>query len=179
MSLHNMNTQRMVPRKDYTANRLVSGTLQLGRNTSLVLDETQLEQGQLDTTGVRNITALGNLISWQKVDYDFNYHQMEFPCNINVLIMSEGRSLLPCDCQVHLRPTVNPPNLEEYLKTVQHAQLSSQLNKYRVYLTAARSLDYSISDQMTKAVEEDFVDMRKDDPQSISAEDLHRMLVVA
>lgn len=45
--------------------------------------------------GVQNITALGNLISWQKVDYDFNYHQMEFPCNINVLIASEGRSLLP------------------------------------------------------------------------------------
>ncbi|XP_017319110.1 mini-chromosome maintenance complex-binding protein isoform X1 [Ictalurus punctatus] len=179
MSLHNMNTQRMVPRKDYAANRLVSGALQLGRNTSLVLDETQLEQGQLDTTGVRNITALGNLISWQKVDYDFNYHQMEFPCNINVLIMSEGRSLLPCDCQIHLHPTVSPPNLEEYMKTVQLAQLPSQLNKYRVYLTVARSLDYSISDQVTKAVEEDFVEMRKDDPQSISAEDLHRMLVVA
>ncbi|XP_060782067.1 mini-chromosome maintenance complex-binding protein isoform X1 [Neoarius graeffei] len=179
MSLHNMNTQCMVPRKDYTANRLVSGALQLSKNTSLVLDETQLEQGQLDTTGVRNITALGNLISWQKVDYDFNYHQMEFPCNINVLIVSEGRSLLPCDCQVQLRPTMNPPNLEEYLKSVQHAQLPSQLNKYRVYLTVARSLDYSISDQITKAVEEDFVEMRKDDPQSISAEDLHRMLVVA
>ncbi|TSK22691.1 Mini-chromosome maintenance complex-binding protein [Bagarius yarrelli] len=168
MSLHNMNTQRVVPRKDYTANRLVSGVLQLGRNTSLVLDETQLEQGQLDSTGVRNITALGNLISWQKVDYDFNYHQMEFHCNINVLVLSEGRSLLPCDCRIHLNPTVSPPNLEEYLKAVQHAQLPSQLNKYRVYLTVARSLDYSISDQMTK-----------DDPQSISAEDLHRMLVVA
>ncbi|XP_060728622.1 mini-chromosome maintenance complex-binding protein isoform X2 [Tachysurus vachellii] len=179
MSLHNMNTQRMVPRKDYTANRLVSGALQLGRNTSLVLDETHLEQGQLDTTGVRNITALGNLISWQKVDYDFNYHQMEFPCNINVLIMSEGRSLLPCDSQVQLNPTVSPPNLEEYLQAIQHAQPPSQLNKYRVYLTVARSLDYSISDQITKAVEEDFVEMRKDDPQSISAEDLHRMLVVA
>ncbi|KTF80659.1 hypothetical protein cypCar_00036069 [Cyprinus carpio] len=124
MSLHNMNNQRMVPRKDYTANRLVSGTLQLANNTSLFLDETQLEQGQLDATGVRNITALGNLITWQKVDYDFNYHQMEFSCNINVLITSEGRSLLP-------------------------------------------------------AVEEDFVEMRKDDPQSMSAEDLHRLLVVA
>ncbi|KTG44829.1 hypothetical protein cypCar_00013327 [Cyprinus carpio] len=124
MSLHNMNNQRMVPRKDYTANRLVSGTLQLASNTSLFLDETQLEQGQLDATGVRNITALGNLISWQKVDYDFNYHQMEFSCNINVLITSEGRSLLP-------------------------------------------------------AVEEDFVEMRKDDPQNMSAEDLHRLLVVA
>lgn len=43
----------MVPKKDYTANRLVSGILQLANNTSLFLDETQLEQGQLDTTGER------------------------------------------------------------------------------------------------------------------------------
>ncbi|XP_052468994.1 mini-chromosome maintenance complex-binding protein isoform X1 [Carassius gibelio] len=179
MSLHNMNNQRMVPRKDYTANRLVSGTLQLANNTSLFLDETQLEQGQLDTTGVRNITALGNLISWQKVDYDFNYHQMEFSCNINVLITSEGRSLLPSDCQVHLRPTLNPPNLEEYLSAVRVAQVPSQLNKYRIYLSVARALNYTISDEITKAVEEDFVEMRKDDPQSMSAEDLHRLLVVA
>lgn len=49
----------------------------------------------LALSGVRNVTALGNLISWQKVDYDFSYHQMEFPCNINVLVTSEGRSLLP------------------------------------------------------------------------------------
>lgn len=41
----------MVPRKDYSANRLVSGTLQLANNMSLFLDETQLEQGQLDATG--------------------------------------------------------------------------------------------------------------------------------
>nr|XP_055027197.1 mini-chromosome maintenance complex-binding protein isoform X1 [Misgurnus anguillicaudatus] len=179
MSLHNMNNQRMVPKKDYTANRLVSGTLQLANNTSLFLDETQLEQGQLDTTGVRNITALGNLITWQKVDYDFNYHQMEFLCNINVLIASEGRSILPSDCQVHLRPILNPPNLEEYLSAVQVAQVPSQLNKYRIYLSMARALNYTISDEITKAVEEDFVEMRKDDPQSMTAEDLHRLLVVA
>lgn len=30
-----------------------------------------------------------------------------------------------------------------------------------------------------QSVEDDFVDMRKDDPESISAEDLHRLLVVA
>ncbi|XP_042357598.1 mini-chromosome maintenance complex-binding protein [Plectropomus leopardus] len=180
MSLENMNQMRFVPKKDYVANRLVSGALQLARNTSLFLDETKLEQGQLDTTGVRNVTALGNLISWQKVDYDFNYHQMEFPCNINVLIVSEGRSLLPSDCQVHLQSQVSPPHMEEYLSSIHmHPQASSQLNKFRMYLSVARLLDYSISDEVTKSVEEDFVDMRKDDPQSISAEDLHRMLVVA
>ncbi|XP_028279122.1 mini-chromosome maintenance complex-binding protein [Parambassis ranga] len=180
MSLQNMNQMQLVPKKDYVANRLVSGALQLARNTSLFLDETQLEQGQLDTTGVRNVTALGNLISWQKVDYDFNYHQMEFPCNINVLVTSEGRSLLPSDCRIHLQPQVAPTHLEEYLSSIHmHPQTSSQLNKFRIYLSVARQLDYSISDEVTKSVEDDFVDMRKDDPQSITAEDLHRMLVVA
>lgn len=49
---------------------------------------------------MRNVTTLGNLILWQKVDYDFSFHQMEFPCNINVLVTSEGRSLLPVRTKV-------------------------------------------------------------------------------
>ncbi|KAG9341040.1 hypothetical protein JZ751_019794 [Albula glossodonta] len=179
MSLHNMNSLRFVPRKDYTANRLVSGILQLAQNTSLFLDETKLEQGQLDSAGVRNITALGNLISWQKVDYDFSFHQMEFPCNINVLIASEGRSLLPSDCQVHLQPKLALPNLEEYMNALHAAVSPSTLNKFRIYVSLVRTLDYSITEDITKEVEEDFVEMRKDDPQSMSAEDLHRMLVIA
>ncbi|KAJ8248413.1 hypothetical protein GJAV_G00241770 [Gymnothorax javanicus] len=178
MSLHNMNSMRFV-RKDYSANRLASGVLQLAQNTSLFLDETALEQGQLDSTGVQNITALGNVISWQKVDYDFSFHRMEFPCNINVLVTSEGKSLLPSDCQVRLQPTQTPPSLEQYL-TALHAAISPvALNKFRIYISRLRTLEYSISEEITKAVEEDFVEMRKDDPQSVSAEDLHRLLVVA
>lgn len=51
MTLENMNHLKLIPHKDYTANRLVSGLLQLPNNTSLVIDETLLEQGQLDTPG--------------------------------------------------------------------------------------------------------------------------------
>ncbi|XP_051476078.1 mini-chromosome maintenance complex-binding protein isoform X1 [Apus apus] len=179
MTIENMNHSRFIPHKDYAANRLVSGVLQLASNTSLVVDETQLEQGQLDPTGVHNVTALGNLITWQKVDYDFSYHQMEFPCNINVLITSEGRSFLPSDCQVHLQPQIIPPNMEEYMNSLLTAVLPSVLNKFRIYLSLLRLLDYSISDEVTKAVEEDFVEMRKNDPESITADDLHRTLLVA
>lgn len=56
-----MNQMRLVPKKDYVANRLVSGALQLARNTSLLLDETQLEQGQLDTTGEASRSHKGAL----------------------------------------------------------------------------------------------------------------------
>ncbi|KAF6110046.1 minichromosome maintenance complex binding protein [Phyllostomus discolor] len=179
MTVENMNRLKLVPHKDYTANRLVSGLLQLPSSTSLVVDETLLEQGQLDAPGVHNVTALSNLITWQKVDYDFSYHQMEFPCNINVLITSEGRSLLPADCQIHLQPQLIPPNMEEYMNSLLSAVLPSLLNKFRIYLTLLRFLDYSISDEITKAVEDDFVEMRKNDPQSITADDLHQLLVVA
>lgn len=51
MTIENMNQLKFIPHKDYTANRLVSGLLQLPSNTSLVIDETLLEQGQLDTSG--------------------------------------------------------------------------------------------------------------------------------
>ncbi len=63
MSLQNMNQMRLVPKKDYVANRLVSGALQLARNTSLFLDETQLEQGQLDTTGEASGNHRGTTLS--------------------------------------------------------------------------------------------------------------------
>ena len=51
MSLDNMNKMAYIPKKDYKANRLQSGILQLADKTHLVLDETALQPGQLDTNG--------------------------------------------------------------------------------------------------------------------------------
>ena len=51
MTLHNMNNLKFIPRKDYTANRLVSGVLQLSEGTHLILDETAMQAGQLDANG--------------------------------------------------------------------------------------------------------------------------------
>ena len=51
MTLHNMNNLKFTPRKDYTANRLVSGILQLSDGTHLILDETAMQSGQLDANG--------------------------------------------------------------------------------------------------------------------------------
>ena len=60
-----------------------------------MLDETKMEQGRLDATGVNNISALGHLIKTQRVEYDFKYYKMEFDSDVSVLILSEGKSLLP------------------------------------------------------------------------------------
>lgn len=114
MTLENMNELTFIPklvefllellfffqtvfnfRKDYVCNRLTSGLLQLSESTHLVLDETKLSAGKLNESGVKSVSALANVIKNQKVPYDFNYYNMEFECDIPVLILSEGKSLLP------------------------------------------------------------------------------------
>ena len=62
LTVDNLNKMAFVPKKDYESNRLETGLLQLSPNTHLILDETVMQNGQLDAEGVRNLTALGNLI---------------------------------------------------------------------------------------------------------------------
>lgn len=85
----------LIFRKDYDCNRLTSGILQLSNNTHLILDETRLQPGKLNESGCRGIAAISHTIKNQKVNYDFNYYQMEYDCDIPFLVLSEGKSLLP------------------------------------------------------------------------------------
>lgn len=52
------------------------------------------------------------------------------------------------DCQIRLQPQLSADHMEEQ----QHLSSAhpSQLKKFRIYLSVARHLDYSISDEMTK-----------------------------
>ncbi|XP_071442064.1 mini-chromosome maintenance complex-binding protein [Hetaerina americana] len=180
MTITNMNKLSFRPKKDYKTNRLTSGILQLSSNTHLVLDETALSPGQLDSNGVHNVTALGNLITQQSVDYDFQFYNMEFQANIPVLILSEGKSLLPSDVRVKLKPDdafIN--DLDALFAAAKHYLKDSMLDRIRKYLTIVKLADYSLSEGMQKVVQEDFVEMRKNsDPSKISGDDLHTRLII-
>lgn len=51
-------------------------------DTELVLDETALSEGQLAETGIANVMALQSVLSWQRLSYDFQFHQSDFPTNL-------------------------------------------------------------------------------------------------
>ncbi|CAH4028882.1 unnamed protein product [Pieris brassicae] len=181
LTVDNMNTMALLPKKDYDCNRLTSGILQLSKHTHLVLDETQMQQGQLDATGVNNIAALGNLIKLQKVEYDFKYYKMEFDSDISVLVLSEGKSLLPSDYHVPLRPEKSSLDIFDAIVEAANYYLKEEImNSIRIYLTSLKLVKYSISDDL-QFVEEDFIEMRSksDDDNPVSADDLHRLLVLA
>lgn len=176
LSLNNMNTFHLSPHKDYDANRLRSGQLQLSAGTHLVLDETALDTGRLDTQGVKNVTALGNAIQWQKVVYDFGFHTQDFLADLVVLVVSEGESFLPKDVHIPLQPTSVPSDLPEHMQQLGSRLTSDLLQRLRAYLTLCRHTQYSVSEDIQQALQEEFVIARKDNPSSMSVNDFHRLL---
>lgn len=177
LSLENMNTLSFTPKKDYECNRLTSGILQLSKNTLLVLDETKLAEGKLDMAGVQGVKALANAIKHQKVLYDFNYYPIEYECDIPFLIFSEGKSMLPADVHVALKPDDEClKTFSEILDAARHFLNPELLNDIRKYLTEARLMKYEISDQAQDVIQQEFVAMRQSS--NITAEDLHGLLVL-
>jgi hypothetical protein len=100
LTIENFNTETFVPKKDYTSNRLQSGILQQPNHTHLVLDETKLESGKLDQAGCVAVADLSELIQSQTVQYDFQFYKIPMHTNYPVLIVSQGKSLLPVSCGI-------------------------------------------------------------------------------
>jgi len=162
------------PHKDYVTNRLCSGFLQLSDATQLVIDETTLQNGKLDSQGTKNLKALNDLIVWQAIEYDFQYHPLKFNVDIPVVLISTTKSLLRSDCVVKLQFT-RPFTLP----FVPSPLIASEfLNKCRLYIAAFRMNDYFVDEQVSKIVQETFVSMRKADP-NVTQEDFHLWLTLA
>ena len=118
---------------------------------------------QLTAEGLKNLTSIGHMISWQKVEYNFNYHQIEFISDVPALVLSDGRSMLPNDSQIMLRPTQvpGPTVIDESINTVSSMLNVDLLNKIRAYLTVVQHLTYQLNEDIQKAVQEDFVQERR------------------
>ncbi|THG21936.1 hypothetical protein TEA_008426 [Camellia sinensis var. sinensis] len=57
-----LNTASLSPKKDYETNRLVSGVLQLAEGSHIMIDETHLQAGTLNSVGVENVRLIKNLM---------------------------------------------------------------------------------------------------------------------
>ncbi|KAL5268229.1 hypothetical protein ACHWQZ_G002180 [Mnemiopsis leidyi] len=179
LTITNFNISTMLPKKDYKANRLRSGLLQLPKGMQIILDETVLEPGQLKPNGVENLKCLGNLISWQKLAYDFGFsYNIEFECDAKVLILGEGKSLLPSDMVVPLKPMEDNTDYQQIISEIHSNE--DMLNRFRKYLTVLRHIQYDeVSDELQKKIEQDFVAERKSNPKDVTGDTLHRSLVIA
>lgn len=178
MTLDNMNTNQFVPKKDYKTNKLTSGLLQLAPHTHLVLDETRLQAGKLEAAGVEAVKNLAQLINQQRLKYNFQYYEIEFDTDVPVMILSEGRTMLPVDSHIPIVPSSDSiPLMKETFEAVKHF-LQPRLNALRMYLTQQRVAEFTVAAFVTDMIQNDFVQMRKHN-EEVSAQDLHALLVLS
>lgn len=169
LTIEYLNTAVFSPKKDYQLNRLVSGVLQLAEGSHLIIDETPLQVGALNSTGVENARSLRNLTELQKVEYDFQYYKVDMAADVQLLVLSEGKSnILPADLVLPFQPS-SAGSSEEVEETAMQA--------WRWYLGTLKSLSHSISPGMQKIVEEDLVAARQAD-RSLGSQHFSRLLTM-
>jgi len=180
MSLPVLNGPPFVPVKDYEANRLLSSRLQLAKGTEVVLDETVLSPGQLNEKGVRNLTILGTLIQWQKLDYDFKWTAQEFPTDLRLIVVSEGKSILPSDFQLHLHAAdVDADLFDANMNKILSTLSTSAVERLRRFLSLAQTCPYHVEAETQRMIEEDFVAARAQNERNMTVEDFERLLLLS
>jgi len=105
LSVENLNSQRWRPRKDYDANRLVAGQLQLASGTVLLLDELGMGEGQLTADGFRNANAVSTLVTERSLVCDC-VEEVKLPLELLCVAVSRHKSIIKdMDVLLPLRPS--------------------------------------------------------------------------
>ncbi|TQD81546.1 hypothetical protein C1H46_032908 [Malus baccata] len=163
-----LNTASLAPRKDYETSRLITGALQLAEGSHMIFDETRLEAGILNSVGVENARLLKTLVELQKVEYDFKFYKLDMPADIQMLVLSEGKSnIMPADVVLPFHPS-----------SVASVEVTAEaLEAWRWYLATLRSLPHSIESEIQKVIENDLVAARQED-RTLGTQDFSRLLTM-
>lgn len=176
-TIENLNSAKFIPKKNYSNNRLETGLLQVPLHTHLVLDETKLENGKLEQNACLALSELSDLIKQQSINYDFGFYKIPFLTDVPVLSVSDGKSLLPTDFAVKLKPENEAVELvNENIAAGVH-YIKPRLNSIRRYLVQCRQANFDIGAEETKMIETDFAKMREE--RNLDVEELHSLMVVS
>ncbi|KAJ1966261.1 hypothetical protein IWQ62_002475 [Dispira parvispora] len=168
LALGDLNTKPFYPQGE---EHLYTGALQLADHTYLLVDETAMGNGQLQERGIRNIQCLAQVMTDQKLAYAFPYQSVEFATNLKFLVVSEGKSFLPCDCVVPLSPEAverlaqGGDALSGEITTspdsVCVAQSSLDVAQIRQYLSTCQAIEYTIPPAVAEMVQTSYVEERR------------------
>ncbi|KAF1336146.1 Camkk/camkk-meta protein kinase, partial [Globisporangium splendens] len=172
LGLKTLNETKFMPHKDYDNDAMRGGALQVPQGTVLLVKETSLSAGQLNDQGVKNVGALQALVEKMVLPYDFQFYSMEFPQDVAVVSVSEGKSILPVTASIALKPgTTGSPRSRAEVPT-------GLLESFRVYLGVLRTWSVTIGNEQAEIAEKHYVACRQAQ-QEVSLDDLHRWLRIA
>ncbi|CCG84788.1 protein of unknown function [Taphrina deformans PYCC 5710] len=149
MSIDNLNRSKLYPSHD--GEEFSAGTLQLPADFAVILNESALSEGKLDERGVKNLQCLSNTITSQDLKFQFPFSEFKIPVDLSFITLSHGKSLLPSTISVPLTRS-----------STWNLNAKSSISQMRHYLARCRLFEIEIQEEVSKEVQEDFVNSRKE-----------------
>ena len=184
LSIGALNARPFLPHKDYMTNRLVAGVLQIAPATLIMVDETAMESGEMTQVGVSNLFAVAGIMDSGRVEYDFGassnlaYDNVAITMDNPVLVLSEGVSMFASTRKQafgELPRLVHVPIVpDEAHNAASPLQDDPSLaNVLRAFFEAARWAEYTLADEHSPAIAEEYTELRTHpevnmDPQRLS-----------
>ena len=165
-----LNEGPLYPRKDYDTDSLSPSPLQCKARTLLLLDETQLTEGTLTEVGAGNVRALSGLLQQQALRYDFVYHDLHMPVDVNAILLSREKSVVGGSVRVGWKGE----GWEGSVAAVDEAVWAV----WREWVRRVSEAEFVIAKEMGAVVEGVFVKKRKEDAK-VEGEWLHQVLAIS
>ncbi|WFD05593.1 hypothetical protein MVES1_000923 [Malassezia vespertilionis] len=159
---------------------IIAGRLELAQGTMVLVDEVCMGEGQLQDHGVRNIRALASVLQSHTLPYLFPFSEFHFDTDLNVVVLSAGKSLLPVDLHVPLRTSDGASSLDMYSTEGMPLMPPEVYMAWRVYLLRARHLEFQVTEPVSESIQHYFVEQRSvAGADAYTQEDLQRDLGIA
>lgn len=200
LNIKYLNAKRLDPIKNHKTDELEIGILQFVQDSAVVIDECLLGPGNLNEVGLRNLESLKTLITEQQVQYDFEYHSIAFDGKCSVLLLSKSKPLpqLQTLCYLYAEGLEraqrgNAENESDRGNQAESKAMDTEadpedeeesefsLNHYRTYLSLCRAMvpQFALkSEAVTKAISDDFVELRRTDKEATQQTLHHRLLLM-
>lgn len=150
-----LNSNRLFPISN--EDQIVSGSLQLTSTTLVILNSMNMNEGTLNSLGIKNIQCLKSLIDDQTLLYQFPFNQFFLNLSLGFIVLSfqsksflEGFWNLPIVIEKENHEIVEEPDEVELQLWREYIQNSIQNLK-----------SIKISDELSSKIQESFVDIRK------------------
>jgi len=158
---------------------LHSGLLQLPAGCTVLISESGIQEGQINTTGIKNIQALRNVLLLQTIDYQFPFSApYQFSTDLSFIILAEGRASPIAQTQITIPLNCKVPG--DCFR--QHEQISfpspSRLEAFRRLIGGAMTGEVQVTEELSEHIQADFVMERQATP-TTTADDLMIWMSIA
>ncbi|KDQ60574.1 hypothetical protein JAAARDRAFT_31540 [Jaapia argillacea MUCL 33604] len=158
---------------------LHSGFLQQPAGTTILVNESGVQEGKLAENGINNILITQDVMSSQTIPYIFPFSRFSFPTDINFVVLAQGKksAFFKTDIGVELKRRSSDVDL--YKPKDRVGGLSSEiLDAFRELIGSASSGTVKVGPTMSAYIQNAFVEERQKSP-SITQDHLIHMMTVA